>query len=360
MSSAEIIRGHLMNSAAATPVIPLISVIIPAYNTEAYIAQSIQSALEQTLKTIEVIVVDDGSTDDTVAIAQQFQDSRLRIFVNEQNMGAAGARNRAIQAARGEWIAVLDSDDWYAPERLERLLQVAYAERADMVADDLYFIQDGEDTPRSTLIRESGHDFPSPQRIDPVFFVQTDVYGQQGLHLGLSKPLIKRSFLTHHHIEYDLSLRMGQDFWLYLKCLAIGARYVLIPDAYYYYRFRPGSLVKQSKVARLNGYCRAAQSFLQQPEIKNNPKLAQALSHNLSVFERNRAYYRVVEALKQKKLLLALLEMGRNPYFFVHFGQQLKAILSRRWQYYLTKNKLAYETRLSHSAAAKDAGLNKV
>lgn len=349
-----------MNSAASTPITPLISVIIPAYNTEAYIAQSIQSALDQTLRNIEVIVVDDGSTDGTVAIAQQFQDDRLRVFVNEQNMGAAGARNRAIQAAQGEWIAVLDSDDWYAPERLECLLQVANAEQADMVADDLYFIQDGEDTPRSTLIRESGHELPSRQRIDPVFFVKTDVYGQQGLHLGLSKPLIKRSFLIHHGIEYDLGLRMGQDFWLYLKCLAIGARYVLISEPYYYYRFRAGSLVKQSKVTRLNGYCRAAESFLQQPEIKNNPKLAQALSHNLNVFERNRAYYRVVEVLKQKKPLQAIAEMARNPYFFVHFGLQLKSILLRRWQYYLTKNKLAYETRLSSTASRKDARLTKI
>lgn len=349
-----------MNSAATTPVIPLISVIIPAYNTAGYIAQSIQSALGQTLKNIEVIVVDDASTDETVAIAQRFQDDRLRIFINEQNMGAAGARNRAIQAARGEWIAVLDSDDWYAPDRLEHLLQVAYAERADMVADDLYFIQDGEDTPRSTLIRESGHEILTPRRIDPVFFVKTDVYGQKGLHLGLSKPLIKRSFLSNHGIEYDLNLRMGQDFWLYLKCLAIGARYVLLPDAYYYYRFRPGSLVKQSKVARLNGYCRAAQSFLQQPEIKNNPELAQALSHNLSVFERNRAYYRVVEPLKQKQLSQALIEMVRNPYFFVQFASQLQAILSRRWQYYLTRNKLAYETRLSSPSSPKDSGLNKI
>lgn len=348
-----------MNSAASAPVTPLVSVIIPAYNTEAYIAQSIQSALEQTLRNIEVIVVDDGSTDGTVAIARRFQDDRLRVFVNEQNMGAAGARNRAIQAAQGEWIAVLDSDDWYAPERLERLLQVAYSERADMVADDLYFIQDGEDTPRSTLIRESGHELPALQPIDPVFFVKTDVYGQQGLHLGLSKPLMKRSFLTHHGIEYDLSLRMGQDFWLYLKCLAIGARYVLMSEAYYYYRFRSGSLVKQSKVMRLNGYCRAAQDFLQQPEIKNNPKLVQALSHNLNVFERNRAYYRVVEALKQKKLFQSLTAMAQNPYFFVHFGLQLKSILFRRLQYYLTNNKLAYETRLSHTFPPKDPGLNQ-
>ncbi|GAB4141391.1 MAG: hypothetical protein Fur0046_17350 [Cyanobacteria bacterium J069] len=327
---------------------PEVSVIIPAYNTEAYIARAIASVLNQTLRNVEVIVVDDASTDHTAKVAQQFQDERVRVFVNPRNLGAAGARNRALKAARGNWIAVLDSDDWYAPERLERLLQVAQAEQADMVADDLYYVQDSEETPLSTLIKGSGYAITDIRRIDPVFFVETDVYGQQGLHLGLSKPLMRRSFLQEHGIEYDLSLRLGQDFWLYMNCLINGARYFLVPEPYYYYRFRPNSLVKQSKVARLEGYCRAAESFLRQDQVKCNPRLVRSLSHNLTVFKRNRAYYRVVEPLKQKQYLQSVLAMIRNPYFFAHFVGQIGSILKRRWHYYLQKNELAYETRLSN------------
>lgn len=327
---------------------PEVSVIIPAYNTEAYIARAIASALSQTLQNIEIIVVDDASSDGTVAIARSFQDERVRVFVNAQNMGAAGARNRALREAQGNWVAVLDSDDWYAPERLERLLQVAQAEQADMVADDLYYVQDGDDTPLSTLIKGSGQTLTEIRRIDPVFFVETDVYGQQGLHLGLSKPLMRRRFLIEHGIEYDLSLRLGQDFWLYMNCLINGARYFLVPEPYYYYRFRPNSLVKQSKIARLDGYCRAAQSFLQKDKVKSNPRLVRSLSNNLAVFKRNRAYYRVVEPLKQKQFFKALLATIQNPYFFVHFAGQLSNILQRRWRYYFQKNTLAYETRLSN------------
>ncbi|WP_448602716.1 glycosyltransferase family 2 protein [Thermoleptolyngbya sp.] len=327
---------------------PEVSVIMPAYNTEAYIARAIASALNQTLHNIEVIVVDDASTDGTAEVARRFRDERVRVFVNEQNMGAAGARNRALRAAQGNWIAVLDSDDWYAPERLERLLQVAQVEQADMVADDLYYVPDGSDTPLGTLIQRSGHSITEIRQVDPVFFVETDIYGQQGLHLGLSKPLMRRQFLMEHDIEYDLSLRLGQDFWLYVDCLINGARYLLVPEPYYYYRFRPNSLVKQSKIARLDGYCRAAQSFLKKEKVRSNPRLVQALSHNLAVFQRNRAYYRVVEPLKQKQYRKALLAAVRNPYFFIHFAGQLGNILQRRWSYFFQKNALAYETRLSN------------
>jgi succinoglycan biosynthesis protein ExoO len=104
---------------------PEVSIIVPAYNTEAYIAKAIDSALTQTLTNIEVIVVDDASGDQTVEVIQQFTDPRLQLLQNPQNLGVSASRNRAIQKARGQWIAVLDSDDWYVPNRLETLLNIA-------------------------------------------------------------------------------------------------------------------------------------------------------------------------------------------------------------------------------------------
>ncbi|MEH2161398.1 MAG: glycosyltransferase family 2 protein [Nostoc sp.] len=104
---------------------PKVSVIIPAYNTEAYIAKALESALEQTLNDIEVIMVDDGSNEQTVEVAKSFTDKRLKIIVNQKNIGVSAARNRALIAAQGEWIAILDSDDWYDPKRLEKLVFLA-------------------------------------------------------------------------------------------------------------------------------------------------------------------------------------------------------------------------------------------
>ncbi len=321
---------------------PKISVIIPAYNTEAYIGRAIESALEQTLNDIEVIIVDDGSSDKTVEVAKSFTDQRLKVIVNEQNLGAAAARNRALRAAQGEWIAVLDSDDWYAPERLEKLVSLANEKDADMIADDLYLINDGETSPWSTLIKESGERIDKIRQIDIVYFVETDIFGQPGLHLGLSKPLFKREFLVKHGIEYDEEIRMGQDFWLDMKCLIKGARFFLEPKPYYFYLSRPGSLVYQSSIPRINQYCKATNSFMQEEVVKKNPALMRALSNNLVVYKKNLAYYKVVEPLKQGKCLTALTEMVGNPYFFYYFMFQINKIIERRIQYYVMGNKSAF------------------
>lgn len=322
---------------------PKVSVIIPAYNTEAYIAKAIESALEQTLTDIEVIVVDDGSSDKTVEVLKSFTDQRLKVIVNQQNLGVSGARNRALRAAQGEWIAVLDSDDWYAPERLEKLVLLAEQTNADMIADDPYLIKDGATSPWSTLIQESGEHIDKIIQIDLIYFVETDIYGKAGLRLGLSKPIFKREFLVKHGIEYDETVSIAEDFWLDLKCLINGARFFIVPEPYYFYRSRSISLVRQSILLRLNQYISATTSFMQQEVVKKNPALMRALSYNLAVYQKNLAYFQVVVPIKQGKWLTALRKMAENPYFFPDFLSRFNTIIERRIQYYVRGNKAVYD-----------------
>lgn len=103
----------------------LVSIIMPSYNTAKYIAESIRSVLAQTYEKWELLIVDDCSTDNTDEIVKPFlADERIRYFKNEKNSGAALTRNRAMHEARGEWIAFLDSDDLWNPEKLEK--QIAF------------------------------------------------------------------------------------------------------------------------------------------------------------------------------------------------------------------------------------------
>lgn len=95
-----------------------ISIIIPAYNAERYIAKALESCLSQTYAPHEIIVIDDASADGTVAIAESFP-SPVRVIRLAENMGVSVARNRGIQASTGDWIAFLDADDWFLPEKLE-------------------------------------------------------------------------------------------------------------------------------------------------------------------------------------------------------------------------------------------------
>lgn len=100
----------------------LVSIIMPSWNTGKFIAESIQSVIEQTYKNWELLIVDDCSTDNTDDIVASFNDNRIKYFKNEQNSGAALTRNRAMREAQGEWIAFLDSDDLWTPEKLEKMI----------------------------------------------------------------------------------------------------------------------------------------------------------------------------------------------------------------------------------------------
>ena len=105
---------------------PKVSVVIPLYNTEQYIARTLQSALNQTYTDFEILIVDDGSTDRGVEICQSFSDSRIKIL-QQANKGLPGARNTGIRHAQGNYIALLDSDDCWSPQKLDR--HVAHLEQ---------------------------------------------------------------------------------------------------------------------------------------------------------------------------------------------------------------------------------------
>ena len=97
----------------------LVSIIMPSYNAEAYIKDSILSVIQQTYPFWELIIVDDCSNDKTVSLIKSFNDERIRLFQNDVNSGAAISRNKALREAKGKWIAFLDSDDLWTPTKLE-------------------------------------------------------------------------------------------------------------------------------------------------------------------------------------------------------------------------------------------------
>lgn len=104
----------------------LVSIIMPSWNTANFIMSTIESVQAQTYKNWELIIVDDASVDNTLDLLKSVDDSRIRVFVNEHNSGAAVSRNKALCEAKGEWIAFLDSDDLWMPDKLEK--QICFME----------------------------------------------------------------------------------------------------------------------------------------------------------------------------------------------------------------------------------------
>ena len=111
------------------------SVIMPAYNAEAYIAEAIESVIAQRVTDWELLILDDGSRDRTGEIAAEFarKDPRIRLLVNEKNMGVARTRNRGMDLCRGDYVAFLDSDDYWIPVMLEKMIAKAEETGADII-----------------------------------------------------------------------------------------------------------------------------------------------------------------------------------------------------------------------------------
>src|SRR5262249_54237969 len=124
---------------------PIVSVLIANFNGGAYVSDALASAARQSLRNIEIIFVDDASTDDSLAIARDFarSDERVHIVSLETNSGPSAARNAGLAAAQGRWVAILDSDDFMHPDRLARLVDEAQRSGAQICADDLIVFQEG-------------------------------------------------------------------------------------------------------------------------------------------------------------------------------------------------------------------------
>lgn len=115
--------------------LPLVTVITPAYNAESFIEETIRSVLAQSLTDWELIVIDDGSTDDTGKVVEAYArtDARIRLVINEKNRGVARTRNRGLEMFRGQYVAFLDSDDYWEPLMLEKMVARAKETGADIV-----------------------------------------------------------------------------------------------------------------------------------------------------------------------------------------------------------------------------------
>jgi glycosyltransferase involved in cell wall biosynthesis len=225
------------------------SIIMAAHNAADFIQAAIASALAQTERDFELIVVDDGSTDHTANVvrATAAEDGRVQLLQHKAARGPAAARNTALDRARGDWIAILDSDDAFAPDRLERMIFEAERRDLDILADNLRLIE-------FETRRVEGPAFPqawmaNPDPIDLAWLLNRDWPGQiRPLSFGFSKPIIRRAFLEGRGLRYAEDIRSGEDLLLYGECLGAGARFGVMPDALYIYSIRRNS-VSRSKGA---------------------------------------------------------------------------------------------------------------
>lgn len=220
---------------------PRCSVVIPAYNVEGYVEEAVRSALSQTYASTEVIVVDDGSTDRTAEAIEQFGD-RIRLL-EQPNRGLAAARNRALEAATGEFIALLDGDDVFLPTRLERM--VAYLEahpEIGFATSDAYLLY-GRHASGDTYYRHAGERGGVRFRTE-----NQDRWIVQGNFVLVMT--VTRRELFERHGRFEETLETLEDWDLWMRFILGGERVGLVDEPLAHYRLRPGSL-SSARVARV-------------------------------------------------------------------------------------------------------------
>lgn len=205
----------------------LISIVIPAYNAEEWIAGAVQSALAQTWRELEVVVVDDGSRDGTAAVVAGISDPRLRL-VRQENRGQCAALNRGFAEARGGFIKLLDADDWLNPEHLE-LMWRALAGSSDAVAacEWGYFV----DGPLGAAVRE---EHANRDYADPLEWLVDSLTLDEGM-MGGWKWLIPRA-VWERCGGWDERLSLNNDFDFSVRLLLAASEVRFARGALYGYR----------------------------------------------------------------------------------------------------------------------------
>ncbi|MFJ1626562.1 glycosyltransferase family 2 protein [Marinilactibacillus psychrotolerans] len=233
---------------------PLVSIIVPTYNVERYIEESVESILNQTYPNTEIILIDDGSTDATSYLLQQFND-KAHITVNPINQGQGTVRNQGINQATGDYILFVDSDDWIEPGAVRGLVQKAIETKAEIVRFNGQSFFDGKATPKQlgdydfSEVLEENEIYIAPEILPKI---------QKSYSASPCLYLVKRSLLIENRIRFPEGILHEDEYFSTLVFLHT-KKMAYINQFYYHRRYRAASTMTESTLEHKQ---RSFQSYL--------------------------------------------------------------------------------------------------
>ena len=218
---------------------PMVSIIVPIYNAEQYLRRCVDSILNQEYTDFELLLVNDGSTDASGDICEEYGDRDPRVIViQKENTGVSDSRNRALDRARGKYIQFLDSDDWITPDATRLFVRAAEEYGCDMVISDFYRVV-GERLSTKGDIEEEGvltrEEFAAHMMENPADFY----YGV------LWNKLYRRDIVEEHNLRMDTDINWCEDFMFNLEYIRYAKVFYALHAPIYYYVKRKGSLASQ-------------------------------------------------------------------------------------------------------------------
>lgn len=237
---------------------PKLSVVVPVYNVEKYIGEMIESLQKQTLRDLEIILVDDGSPDNSGAICDEYaaKDERIKV-IHKPNGGVGAARNDGLDAATGEWIVFCDSDDWVEADAFEKLILLGEKHEADVVFGDANLVYG--DTVQKTQFYKDEFVTSDRNLIDQLIaadFSRTYCYNppEAGPAFGYGGPwnkVVRRQLLVDHEIRFDLRVKGIFDDILYTAYVFAAAQTIAYAHVPVYNYRQLGSSITHSYKANL-------------------------------------------------------------------------------------------------------------
>lgn len=235
----------------------LVSVIIPVYNVEDYVEKAVHSVINQTYRDIEIILIDDGSTDQSAYICNQLASNDSRIIVcHKKNEGVSAARNTGISKASGDWLMFVDADDWIDSDAIERLMSIENAESVDIVLATYLWDFNGKETRASNEGRRIvAYDVEQhrsevlaacmlgPSEAKNLF--DESFHNLPKISVPVAK-LYKSSTVKDNDIWFDTNLALGEDTLFNLQFYMHAKKLIYLNDTIYHYVIRRGSAVNSN------------------------------------------------------------------------------------------------------------------
>lgn len=228
---------------------PKVSIIVPVYNQEALLGRCVDSLIHQTLTDIEIILVDDGSTDASPEICDKYarEDSRIKV-IHKDNGGSASARQAALDILSGEYCVVCDSDDWVETDMYERMYNVAKSTLCEVVICGFFY-----DYPDGTTKTYS----PKSEGV-----LNGDVLKDillEKISSSTCNKIIQTCFLRGNDIHYVEGINLGEDLLFSVQCALKNAKYASVPIPFYHYSRRHGEQTYTNNLS-LDSYYQLAKS----------------------------------------------------------------------------------------------------
>lgn len=213
-----------------------ISIIIPVYNTEQYVEATVRSIMEQTYDNLEIICVNDGSTDGSLTVLNRLRDEDPRIIVIDQkNTGQGAARNAGLEVASSEWISFIDSDDQLAPDAYE-IISKTFSQNPDMIHFGIKVVSEDGSTPEDSDIKYYNLKYEGMVKLNDSVILRSDA--------SASNKIFRKSVLDKYGIRFSKIL--FEDFQFSMQYMSVVENVYYIKDKLYYYLRRDGSTMSQT------------------------------------------------------------------------------------------------------------------